>query len=325
MMRHNLSQNLALAFLLVVNLANTFAVDLRIGVISESVNKWPMWVAQDKGFFKDQGVDVDLIITGEATVQLKRLGSGDLDITHQAADHIIRAVERGENFVVVHTITRATNDLLVGPGIKTYADLKGKTFALADLNVSYWLLFNKVLQKHGVYPGDYTIMANTGGPLKRMQVLKENRAQVTYMNPPASIEAEAEGYTRLTSLSEHYPGFPASSIATRREWAEQNRDILISYLKAYIHASEWLLDENNRDEAIDIAVRIGGHDRSILPGGYDAFVKHGLVRYGTLSPEGYRQILELLKENGIVDEINRMNKYVDPSYQQSALNQLRLP
>ena len=101
MIRHNLSPGLALAFLLIVNLPNSFAVDLRVGVISQSVNKWPMWVAQDRGFFKAQGVDVELIITGEATVQLERLGNGDLDISHQAADHIIRAVERGENFVVV--------------------------------------------------------------------------------------------------------------------------------------------------------------------------------------------------------------------------------
>lgn len=79
---------------------------------------------------------------------------------------------------------------------------------------------------------------------------------MTYMNPPASIEAE--GYTRLTSLSEHYPEFPASSIATRRDWAEANEDILVKYLTAYIRATEWLLDEANREEAMDIAVNIGG-------------------------------------------------------------------
>ena len=62
-----------------------------------------------------------------------------------------------------------------------------------------------------------------------------------------------------------------------------------------------------------------------MPEGYDAFVKHGLVRYGTLNPEGYRQILELLKEFGIVKAINSMDKYADPSYQQSALNQLQFP
>ena len=310
---------LAFTFLLLISFQTLFAQVLHVGVVSESVNKWPMWVAEDKGFFKEQGLDIELVLTGEATVQLNMLANGELEIAHQAADHIIRAVERGERFVLVHTITRATTDLLVGPGITSYSDLKGKTFALSNLNVAYWLLTKKILQKHGVNPGDYTILDNIGGPVKRMQALMEGRAQVTYMNPPASIEAEADGFTRLTSLAEHYPDFPASSIASRRDWAEQNREVLVKYLRAYIQATEWLLDESNRDEAIDIAMRIGGHSREVLPAGYESFVKYGLVRYGTLSPAGYKQIFELLKETGIVNEISGMEKYSDPSFQQRAL------
>ncbi len=246
------------------------------------------------------------------------LRNKELEFGHQAADHIVRAIERGDNFVLVHTITRATNDLLVGPGIKSYRDLRGKTFALANLNVSYWLMFDKVLRANGVNPGDYQVIANSGGPAMRMQVLREGRADVTYMNPPASIEAEAEGYTRLTSLSEHYPEFPASSIATRRDWAEANEDILVKYLTAYIRATEWLLDEANREEAMDIAVNIGGHKRDTLNGGYEAFVKHGIVRYGTLSPDGYRQISQLLLKKGIIKKISAMDKYADPKYQNKA-------
>ena len=300
------------------------AQDLRVGVVSESVNKWPMWVAEDKGYFIDQGLNVELILTGEAGVQVDMLAEGDLEIAHQAADHIVRAIERGANLVVVHTITRATNDLLVAPGINSYEDLKGKVFALANPNVSYWLLYKKILQAHGVNPGDYTMLTRQGGPATRMQVLREGRAHVTYMNPPESIEAEADGFNRLTSLMEHYPDFPASSIATRRDWAQQNRKILTAYLRAYIRATEWLLQESNRDEAIDIAVQIGGHDRGALSGGYEAFVKHGLVRFGTLSRDGYRQILELLLEIGLVDEIYEMEKYADPSFQDAALKQLNI-
>ncbi len=314
---------LVLILFLVVTSASG-AVDLRVGVISESVNKWPMWVAEDKGYFAEQGINVELILTGDATAQLEKLRNAELDLGHQAADHIVRAIERGDNFVVVHTITRATNDLLVGPGIKSFNDLKDKTFALANLNVSYWLMFDKVLRANGVNPGDYKVIANSGGPAMRMQVLRAGKADVTYMNPPASIEAEAEGYTRLTSLSEHYPQFPASSIATRRDWGELNRDVLVKYLMAYIRATEWLLDESNRDEAMNIAVNIGGHERNILDGAYEAFVKHGLVRFGTLSSDGYSQISQLLLEKGIVNEISPMEKYADTTYQQKAKERLNL-
>jgi ABC-type nitrate/sulfonate/bicarbonate transport system substrate-binding protein len=59
------------------------AEDLRVGVVSESVNKWPMWVAEDKAYFEEEGLSVEMILTGEAGVQINMLSSGELEIaTH---------------------------------------------------------------------------------------------------------------------------------------------------------------------------------------------------------------------------------------------------
>lgn len=104
-------------------------------------------------------------ISGEdnrpATVQLAMLRNKELEF-----DTRQQAISFGP-------LKEATNDLLVGPGIKSYRDLRGKTFALANLNVSYWLMFDKVLRANGVNPGDYQVIANSGGPAMRMQVLRE--------------------------------------------------------------------------------------------------------------------------------------------------------
>jgi ABC-type nitrate/sulfonate/bicarbonate transport system substrate-binding protein len=153
-----------------------------------------------------------------------------------------------------------------------------------------------------------------------MVKVREDRAQFTYMNAPASIKAELDGFRIFTNLSKHYPEFPASSIGSRRNWAESNRDTVISYLRAYINASEWLLNPSNRDEAIEIAAGIG-HDRATLPGSYDTFIEDGLVRYGTLSRAGFIQVGELLVEGGVIDTFGDMEKYADSSYQQAALEQ----
>jgi ABC-type nitrate/sulfonate/bicarbonate transport system substrate-binding protein len=296
------------------------AQQVRVGTISSSINNWPLWVAEAKGMFTDHGLDVQVTVTGESEHQLDMVDDDQLDIFHQAADHFVREIEHGKNYVVLHTITRAANALIVRPEFETYEDLRGKTIALDNLQTGYWLLYKKVLQKQGLQPGDYQLSPDSGGPSKRIIKVRENRAQFTYMNAPASIKAELDGFPILTHLSEHYPDFPASSIGTRRSWAELNRDTIIDYLRAYISASEWLLDPANRDEAIEIAAAIG-HDRETLPGSYDTFLKNGLIRYGTLSRAGFTQVGELLVEGGVINSFGEMEKYADPSYQQLAREQ----
>jgi len=293
------------------------AQTVRVGTISSSINNWPLWIGEAKGMFNDEGLDVQSSIAGESEHQLDLVDAGELDIFHQAADHFVREIEDGKDYVVVHTITRAANDLIVRPEYKSYEDLRGKTIALDNLQTGYWLLYRKVLQKYGLQPGDYHLSPESGGPTNRMKKVRDNIAQFTYMNAPASVRANLDGYPILTNLSEHFPEFPASSIGGRRPWIESNKDTVIAYLRGYIRASEWLLDPVNQAEAIEIAASIG-HDRETLPGSYDTFVKNGLVRYGTLNRAGFTQVGELLVEGGVIKSFGDMEKYADPSYQQAA-------
>jgi ABC-type nitrate/sulfonate/bicarbonate transport system substrate-binding protein len=293
------------------------AQTVRVGTISSSINNWPLWIAEAKGMFSDEGLDVQSSISGESEHQLDLVDAGELDIFHQAADHFVREIEDGKDYVVVHTITRAANDLMVRPEYKSYEDLRGKTIALDNLQTGYWLLYRKVLQKYSLQPGDYQLSPESGGPTSRMKKVRDNVAQFTYMNAPASVRANLDGFPILTNLSEHFPDFPASSIGGRRPWIEANKDTVIAYLRGYIRASEWLRDPVNRAEAIEIAVGIG-HDPETLPGSYETFVKNGLVRYGTLSRAGFTQVGELLVEGGVIKSFGEMEKYADPSYQQAA-------
>jgi ABC-type nitrate/sulfonate/bicarbonate transport system substrate-binding protein len=299
----------------------TDAQQIRVSVISNSTGNSPLWVAQEMGFFQDEGLDVAVAINQDSNYQLEMLANGGFEFTHQAVDHFMREIERGSDFVIIHSLNRPTFDLISRPELKTFNDLNGKIVALDNVETGYWLLYRKVLQKYGVNPGDYTLLANLGGSRNRLKAVRENRAQFTHMNAPASIQAEKDGFNILTNLSDHYPNFPASSIGTRRVWAMNNRDTVIAYLRAYIRASEWLFDPANREAAIEIGVGIG-HDRELLPGSFERFINKGLVKYGSLTEEGINQVGELLIESKVIDSFGDMDKYADTSYQLEAKRQL---
>ncbi len=95
--------------------------------------------------FADEGLDVQVTVTGESEHQLDMVDDEQLDIFHQAADHFVREIEHGKNYVVLHTITRAANALIVRPEFATDVDLRGQSIALDNLLTGYWLLYKKVL------------------------------------------------------------------------------------------------------------------------------------------------------------------------------------
>ncbi|MGH7773521.1 MAG: ABC transporter substrate-binding protein [Candidatus Binatia bacterium] len=296
------------------------AQTLKVGVISQSANNWPLFVAEEKGYFSGEGLSVEVVVTGDSGRQIDGLAQGTYHITHQAADHFIRAAERGRELFVFMTISRPIFDFVVHPQIRSIGDLRGKTIALDRPTTGYWLLFQKVFGKNGLPPQDYKLLPNLGGAEKRFLAVKEGKAEGTFLNPPLSLDAISQGFSRLTGLAEHFPDFPGSSGGARRSWAKENEAPLVRYLRAYIKAVDWLLEPKNRDEAITIFKKKVPVDERHVPGSYDSFVRVGLVKSGNLSMEGIKQILDLMVETGqMKPPLSSPEKYADPSYQQKAL------
>jgi ABC-type nitrate/sulfonate/bicarbonate transport system substrate-binding protein len=295
------------------------AQQLKVAVISQSANNWPLFVAEEKGFFSREGLQVEVVVSGDSGRQIDGLANGTYDITHQASDHFMRAVENGKELFVFMTISRPIFDFVVQPEIRAIKDLAGKTIALDRPTTGYWLLFQKAFARNGLAPDAYKILPNLGGAEARYRAVKEGRAQGTFLNPPLSLDAIAQGLPRLTNLAEHFPDFPGSSGGARRSWAKQNEATLIRYLRGFGAAVDWLLDAKNRDEAQKIFSRKLKLDEKDAQSTYDSFVRVGLIPGGRLSMEGIKQILELMADSGqLKPPVSGPEKYADPSYQQKA-------
>ena len=100
---------------------------IKLALISEGVNTWPVYVAQSLGFWRDAGVEVNLTVTGSSILQIEQLKSGGFDIGFQQVDHIVRGVELGADLFIFMGQSQAPElSLMVSRDIDTIADLKGK-------------------------------------------------------------------------------------------------------------------------------------------------------------------------------------------------------
>ncbi|MGA0033166.1 MAG: ABC transporter substrate-binding protein, partial [Burkholderiales bacterium] len=111
---------------------------IRLAIISEGVNAWPLYVAQGRQLFEAEGVAVAVTLTGSSVQQLEQLRAGGYDIGFQQSDHVVRAVETGSDLCIVMAQGHAPElSLVAAPGVQSFEDLRGKDIAVDGSNSGY--------------------------------------------------------------------------------------------------------------------------------------------------------------------------------------------
>jgi NitT/TauT family transport system substrate-binding protein len=108
-----------------------------LGASSKTLGYSPLWVATKKGFFDQQGLDVQLVLLRGVPMTVQALAASSLHIGSGGPEPYIEASERGLDFVVTGGIINGIAQFLIaGKNYKTYEDLRGATFGTASVSVS---------------------------------------------------------------------------------------------------------------------------------------------------------------------------------------------
>ena len=186
----------------------------------------PLWVAEDKGLFARERLAVSVSPTPNSVVLFQNLASGEQDIAMAAFDNVV-AYQEGQGEVALSTtpdffafmgFTCGTVRLVVGPDIKGYDDLRGKSLGVDALTTGYSLVLRKLLQLGGLKEGDYHLMS-VGGTGTRAQALMQNKFSGTILTTPLEIIPESRGYRRLANAVDVLGPYQTIVGISRREWA----------------------------------------------------------------------------------------------------------
>ena len=220
---------------------------------------WPVFVAQDKGFFAKHGLAVTVAETPGSVFQIRGLMDGKFDVAMTPFDNVV-AYQEGQGEVTLDPAPdlfafmggiASTLRLVVSPDISSFADLRGKTLGVDAETTGYALAMYALLAANGLPPGSYSL-AKTGGTSFRVRALEEGKIAGTMVSSPQEIGLEARGFRRLGDVQPMLGTYQALSGVARRSWAAQNADTLRDYIRAYVEAAEWLANPANKDEAAAI-------------------------------------------------------------------------
>jgi ABC-type nitrate/sulfonate/bicarbonate transport system substrate-binding protein len=225
-----------------------------ISMVAPAFPFYPVWVAEERGFFERHGIASDIKTTGATDKVTTSLLDGSAQIGMVTPEGVIGdAAQGGRLRLIAGNANKAPLSLIGLKSIARIEDLKGKRIGTSSLKEGTAILVQRMLEAHGLqYPGDYEF-AVVGAHPQRWDHLQQGTIEAGLQLIPYDYIAEEAGFTNLGEASEYVPNYAFTAIALNLDWGESNRDLAVRSLRAMREAVQWT--EDNLDEAAAILGR----------------------------------------------------------------------
>ena len=240
-----------------------------VGLSSVNVAFLPVYVSEAKGFFKDEGLDVLLVLFNAGATNLQALIGGDVQIMGSAFVETIGGRAAGidvKNFWGVSNIMPF--QLYSQPDFKSMKQARGKRFAISRFGSLTDFLTRSSLRHFGVDTKDVTIL-QIGSTPARFAALSAKGVDASLVWFPVTEIAKAQGYNKLLDLKEVFPEWPYETFAAKETYLSKERDQVTKFLRAYQKGVKYT--HENKDDAVKIMLKYVKLDPAYARAGYDEY------------------------------------------------------
>ncbi|HLH26691.1 MAG TPA: ABC transporter substrate-binding protein [Chloroflexota bacterium] len=225
---------------------------IEYGLVNFSAFYWPIYVGLDKGFFDREALDVETTETRSGSDGLSALAGGSLDVITTNSEVVVLAQMRGADAIGIAGFNnKASYSLMVQPEIQRITDLKGKTLGASALRTGEVVFMKALLRKYGLTESDYSLVV-AGASRNRVTAMSTKQIDGTIMPPPDNYRLEDMGLKRLAEVNEAVPEYQFQFLAAMRNWAQNNQDATVRFLRAYVNSLHWLYDPANKAQAMGV-------------------------------------------------------------------------
>lgn len=245
---------------------------LAVAAVSRNYFNMPLWVAYHAGFFGKEGLDVSITLIEGIDEVTQRLKSGEFNLTLGVTENVILDCEHGGRLRVIGgNVNRLPFSFIARPHIRGFEDLRGGRIGVSSVKAGSSSLVMKLLEAHGLrYPDDYTLLA-VGPILSRWKMLQSGEIDAGLQGAPLNHIAVDAGFFDLGSPRAVFPDFQFTSLDVDIDWAEENRKMVIAFLRAFVCAHAWFYA--NKQGTIGIAQKETGVDAHYAAKAWDEYTR----------------------------------------------------
>jgi NitT/TauT family transport system substrate-binding protein len=270
-----------------------------ISVGSSSANGWPSYVAIEKGFFAAAGITPDVVYAQSNAAVIQQVAAGSANVsTNSGLVDPIRAIEKGAPLALIRVEVQVPPySLLAKPAIKSLKDMKGKLISVGGAKDITRIFVEQMLAPHGVKPGEFD-MTFAGATSARFSALQAGAVDAAILTPPFNFHAQSAGFNLLGHAVE-YVDMPFAGISVNTNWAASHRETAKKVIDVYDKSIAWLYDPANRDEAVQILMKVSKIKQADVEQAYDFLIKGKYFEAtGKISKTRLNRLADALKSLG---------------------------
>jgi NitT/TauT family transport system substrate-binding protein len=300
---------------------------VRISLNPQIYSYLPIFLAIDKGYFKEQKLDVDVATYGgSALSQIPMLARGDQDIAGMVTGPgFFNQHAEGFGIKLIASLAQARpgwhdtmwlmvrKDVWDSGKVKTFADLKGMTLELGPKGSPIYLFTSQVVQQGGLTAKDVTLTERLRAVSDVLPLFKNKAIDAISMVEPLVGRLEAEGLAVKWKPSyEVMPWFQESFLAANPKFLTEKREVTKRFLKAYMKGLQEVTAGNGKwsPDMIASVVKWSKFPKEVIekiPG------PQNVSQLGTIDMGSIERLQKIWMDAGLVKEKRPIADFVDTS------------
>ncbi len=227
---------------------------IRIGYRLTNLDAIPAVLAQEKGYFKKQGVDAELVVMESADAIPTAVASGQVDLVIAGPPRFYGPIEKGAPVKIIAPMSNTPAELFVRPnsGIKTFKDLEGKRVSFGTGGSTNELLLRYILTNEGVDLNKVKFIAIDNQYLQTMLMGKKTLDAIFITDAGFANQAKKMGAIVMSSWVnyKYEKSITAAIIAINTNYLNKNEAAIRSFFSAEIEADRYLKNNLNDSSTI---------------------------------------------------------------------------
>src|SRR6266498_2894837 len=280
----------------------------------------PFVIAEEKGFFKGEGVNAIVVIMQNQVV-VNGVVARNVDYGGTFSNFVGAAISGLPVRIVMSAMDGSDHYLVASPNVKRVEDLKGKNFGISSFGGTPHSEAIMILRKHGMNPEKDVTFLQIGGSATRFAALKTGAIQAAMLVPPFNKLAQKRGFHEILSFNE-IMNIPLGGLAVHTQKIKEKPDEIVKMIKAILRSVDYI--RNRKGEILSIMeTKWGIKEADIREGIYRDIV--GIyTRDGIASDETMKNVIQLVRDTRKSKDNLGLSDIVDWTYAKKAQEQLKI-
>ena len=304
------------AFTVALGTHPLFAGDkIRVGFSAVSLANAPVWIAEEKGFFKKYDIETEaIVIGGGATRSLSAVLAGDLQFGSTGGGAVVSAVFSGADIAMVAAgNNKGIQRLMVKGDVSLPTALKGKRIGITALGSSSHLALMLMLRKWNMAPEDVQIIPVGQSPVMLIS-LQKGGIDAAVLQDPTFFMAEDIGFKTLGDPVAMDIQYLQNVLVALRGYLKTHRDLASRFMKGFVEGVAHF--KRNKEDSLKILMkkmRIEKGKETYLERSYGLYATQYIESAPYPSVAGTRTVLEFMAKDFPKAKTADPNSFIDNS------------